>query len=118
MLESGSRSTSASTSRTWRPPGPSSTASTPSSWGAPDLLPPDPAEAAGLSSVGSGMRPAPPEVQDACQNGRVSGSEAALVVDEAEQDLGAVDGDLVVDEGVLGAGVDVAERPLEAAALA
>jgi hypothetical protein len=50
-----------------------------------------------------------------CQRGR---SEPELILDDTEPDLRHVDRHLLADERVLGAGIHVAERPLESAALA
>ena len=49
---------------------------------------------------------------------RCHDSEPELVFDDAEPDLSRVDGHFLTDEGVLGSGVHVAERTLEASALA
>ena len=49
---------------------------------------------------------------------RYGSSEAERVLDEAEADLGAVGGDLLADEHVLGARVDVAERTLDPVSVA
>ena len=38
-----------------------------------------------------------------------------MVLDDPEPDLGRLHGDLLVDEGVLGAGVEVPEGPFEPA---
>ena len=56
--------------------------------------------------------------EKALGDGRRLESEAGLVLDHAEVDLGRIDVGLLADEGVLGAGVDVAERTLEPAAVA
>src|SRR5581483_1540477 len=45
-------------------------------------------------------------------------SQSGLVLDDAEPDLRRVDGDLLADECVLSAGVQIAERALEAGAFA
>lgn len=52
------------------------------------------------------------------RRGQLYPSQSVLVFSDAEPDLCCVDSDLFADERVLGAGVHVAERALESAALA
>ena len=83
--------------------------------------------ATGASSAPSGWRSSSRSSPSSCRRtgierrplaGRLPRSEAELVLDEAEMDLGRVDVGLLADEDVLGARVHVPEGPFEPAPFA